>query len=144
MPPDANNQQPQVPGAAPAMPVAQPPQQPPPGQAMPDNVIVPRAPGAPQPLAGGQPAVGSVANPSDALPLNPGKSNPNSTQNSLLISEIRDGIMIMNDGTFRAVIYTKSINFDLMSPMEREGVEAAYQGFINSLYFQVQIYIRSQ
>jgi len=42
------------------------------------------------------------------------------------------------------VIYTKSVNFDLMSPMEREGVEAAYQGFINSLYFPIQIYIRSQ
>lgn len=88
--------------------------------------------------------VGAPQGPNQAAPLNPGKSNPNSTQNTLLVSEIRDGIMIMNDGTFRAVIYTKSVNFDLMSGMEREGVEAAYQGFINSLHFPVQIYIRSQ
>lgn len=71
------------------------------------------------------------------------KSNPNSTQNTLLISEIRDGIVIMNDGSFRSVIMAKSINFDLMSGGERESVEYAYQGFLNSLYFPVQIFIRS-
>lgn len=70
--------------------------------------------------------------------------NPNSTQNALHISEIRDGIVIMNDGTFRAVIMCRSINFDLMSPQEREAVEFAYQGFLNSLYFPIQIFIRSQ
>lgn len=71
-------------------------------------------------------------------------TNPNSTQNSLQISEIRDGIVIMNDGTFRAVIMCKSINFDLMSPQEREAVEFSYQGFLNSLYFPIQIFVRSQ
>lgn len=72
------------------------------------------------------------------------KTNPNSTQNTLQISEIRDGIVIMNDGSFRAVIMCKSINFDLMSPQEREAVEFSYQGFLNSLYFPIQIFIRSQ
>lgn len=72
------------------------------------------------------------------------KSNPNSTQNTLQIAEIRDGIVIMNDGSFRSVVMLKSINFDLMSPQERDGVEYAYQGFLNSLYFDVQIFIRSQ
>lgn len=71
-------------------------------------------------------------------------TNPNSTQNALQISEIRDGIIIMNDGSFRAVIMCKSINFDLMSPQEREAVEFSYQGFLNSLYFPIQIFIRSQ
>lgn len=78
------------------------------------------------------------------VPLPASKTNPNSTQNSLLISEIRDGIVIMNDGSFRSVIMVKSVNFDLMSPQEREAVEFAYQGFLNSLYFPVQIFIRSQ
>lgn len=70
--------------------------------------------------------------------------NPNSTQNNLQIAEIRDGIVIMNDGSFRSVVMVKSINFDLMSPQEREGVEYSYQGFLNSLYFPIQIFIRSQ
>ena len=71
-------------------------------------------------------------------------SSPNTTQNSLLISEIRDGMVIMHDGSFRAVVACKSINFDLMSSREREGVEFSYQNFLNALYFPVQIFIRSQ
>lgn len=70
--------------------------------------------------------------------------NPNSTQNALQLAEVRDGIVIMNDGSFRAVLMMKSINFDLMSPQEREAVEFSYQGFLNSLYFEIQIFIRSQ
>lgn len=50
----------------------------------------------------------------------------------------------MNDGSFRSVIMAKSINFDLMSPQEREAVEYSYQGFLNSLYFPIQITVRSQ
>lgn len=70
--------------------------------------------------------------------------NPNSSQNSLLLTELRDSLAVMNDGSFRAVVACKSINFDLMSDREREGIEYAYQSFLNSLYFPVQIYIRSQ
>ncbi len=72
------------------------------------------------------------------------KVNVNSTQNNLEIAEIRDGIVIMNDGSFRSVVMVKSINFDLMSPQEREAVEYSYQGFLNSLYFPIQIFVRSQ
>ena len=56
-------------------------------------------------------------------------SNPASTQNSLEIAEIREGMVIMRDGSFRAVVACKSINFDLMSAREREGVEYSYQVF---------------
>lgn len=72
------------------------------------------------------------------------RSNPNSTQNTLQIAEIRDGIVIMSDGSYRSVIMVKSINFDLMSQQEQEAVEYSYQGFLNSLYFPVQIFLRSQ
>lgn len=82
-----------------------------------------------------KPAQGGVARP----PV-----NPNSTQNNLQIAEVRDGIVIMNDGSYRSVLMVKSINFDLMSPAEREGVEFSYQAFLNSLYFPVQIFVRSQ
>lgn len=85
-----------------------------------------------------------AAPPSTNAPAALPKSNPNSTQNTLHIAEIRDGVIIMNDGSFRSVIMVKSINFDLMSPDEREAVEYAYQGFLNGLYFPIQIFIRSQ
>ena len=70
--------------------------------------------------------------------------NPSSTQATILISELRDSMVIMKDGSFRAVIACKSINFDLMSETEREGVEYSYQNFLNSLNFTTQILIRSQ
>jgi type IV secretory pathway VirB4 component len=90
-----------------------------------------------------QPSAGNTAAPPAAKSEQP-RSNPNSTQNTLLIAEVRDGIVIMNDGSFRAVIMCKSINFDLMSPQEREAVEYSYQGFLNSLYFPIQVFVRSQ
>jgi hypothetical protein len=97
-------------------------------QQTPTGTVTPgTAPGAPQ-----QPAGPQV------------HSNPNSTQNALEIAEIRDGIVIMNDGSFRSVVMVKSINFDLMSQQEQEAVEYSYQGFLNSLYFPVQIFVRSQ
>lgn len=74
----------------------------------------------------------------------PTPKNPNSTQSSLLFSEVRDSMMIMLDGSFRAVVACRSINFDLMSDKEREGVEFSYQNFLNSLNFPVQILIRSR
>lgn len=123
----------------------------PPGNAYPTPQGGPAAYGAygPQPAVSpsglspaGLPYPGQNAVPPPTVPLV--KANPNSTQNTLQIAEIRDGIVIMNDGTFRSVVMVKSINFDLMSPQERDAVEYSYQGFLNSLYFPVQIFIRSQ
>jgi len=101
---------------------------------------------APVQVGGGAAAPGPQA----AVPQQAGagkpavKGSPNSTQNTLQIAEIRDGIVIMNDGSFRSVIMVKSVNFDLMSPQEQEAVEYSYQSFLNSLYFPVQIFVRSQ
>jgi hypothetical protein len=87
-------------------------------------------------------AVAMAAN--QKMPVSPNHDVPSSTQSTLLISELRDNVVIMKDGSFRAVIACKSINFDLMSDMEREGVEYSYQNFLNSLRFTTQILIRSQ
>ena len=79
-----------------------------------------------------------------AAPVSPNKEVPTSTQATLLISELRDNVVIMKDGSFRAVVACKSINFDLMSDVEREAVEYSYQNFLNSLKFTTQILVRSQ
>ena len=78
------------------------------------------------------------------IPPRPTPKNPNSSQSTLQLSEMRDNMVIMIDGTFRAIIACQSINFDLMSDREREGVEYSYQNFLNSLNFPIQILIRSQ
>lgn len=72
------------------------------------------------------------------------KQDQNSTQGTLLFSELRDSMVIMKDGSFRAVVACKSINFDLMAETEREGVEMSYQDFLNSINFSIQILVRSQ
>lgn len=140
MQPNANNQPQQPYGPQPAG--AAYPQQPPVAAAYPQPT--PQAFPPQQPVAGPQPQpmAGAPAPQQAAAP--PVKSNANSTQNTLQIAEIRDGIVIMNDGSYRSVVMVKSINFDLMSPQEREAVEFSYQGFLNSLYFPIQIFIRSQ
>jgi len=98
---------------------------------------------APAPVAPAVAAPAPIGSGNTATPA-PLPKNPHSTQNSLQLSEIRDNLVIMADGTFRAVVACKSINFDLMSSREREGVEFSYQNFLNSLNHPVQILIRSQ
>ncbi len=97
------------------------------------------------------PATPPISTPTPAITPNspltnpaPSKDTATSTQSTLLISELRDGLAIMKDGSFRAVVACKSINFDLMSSNEREGVEYSYQSFLNSLDFSIQILVRSQ
>lgn len=82
-------------------------------------------------------------NPNQTLTQN-APANPTSTQNSLEIAELREGMVVMKDGSFRAVVACKSINYDLMSSREKEGVEFSYQSFLNSLNFPIQILVRSQ
>ncbi len=87
---------------------------------------------------------GSPGVPGQPQPAPIPKRVVSSAQNSLLISEIRDNLAIMNDGSMRALVACRSINFDLMSAREREAVEYSYQNFLNSLYFPIQITARSQ
>lgn len=79
-----------------------------------------------------------------ASDLNKKDLDAHSTQQTVPIAEIRDGIVILKDGSFRAVVEAEAINFDLMNVEEQEAVEYAYQGFINSLYFPIQIHIQSR
>lgn len=110
---------------------------------------MPNTPPPPAPGTGQGAIIGQAVVAGQGAPAKPGPGvqkavNPNSTQNMLQIAEIRDGIVIMSDGSFRSVVMVKSINFDLMSPQEQEAVEFNYQNFLNSLYFPIQIFIRSQ
>jgi len=112
----------------------------------PNNGIppVPQMPGAPVMQQQQIPMQQQAAPIGSGAPTKPAPKNPNSTQSTLQLSELRDGMVIMLDGSFRAVIACKSINFDLMSDREREGIEYSYQNFLNSLTFPVQILVRSQ
>ena len=113
-----------------------------PGQATPIQAIQPQM--VTQPIMQPQQAVAtSGAQPTGVEPSGAIEA-PLSTQATLQFSELRDSLVIMKDGSFRAVVACQSINFDLMSETEREGVEYSYQNFLNSLNFTTQILVRSQ
>jgi type IV secretory pathway VirB4 component len=66
------------------------------------------------------------------------------TQDFVPIKEIRDGVIILKDGSMRAIVMVSSINFALKSIEEQEAVIYQFQNFLNSLDFSVQISIQSR
>ena len=74
----------------------------------------------------------------------PKKSKLPATQTYLPIAEIRDGVVVLKDGTLRSVLLTSSINFALKSDDEQSALISGYVGFLNSLDFPIQIVIQSR
>lgn len=66
------------------------------------------------------------------------------TQDFVPIKEIRDGVVILKDGSMRAIVMASSINFALKSPDEQQGVILQFQNFLNGLDFSTQISIQSR
>lgn len=60
------------------------------------------------------------------------------------IKEVRDGVIILNDGSMKAVLMASSLNFALKSDDEQSAFLMQYQNFLNSLDFHVQIFIQSR
>jgi len=67
-----------------------------------------------------------------------------STQNHLKFAEVRDGVIIMRDGSLRMAVLCSPTNYDLKSSSEKDAIEFAYQGFLNGLHFPIQICIQSR
>ena len=67
-----------------------------------------------------------------------------STQEFLPIKEIKDGVIVLKNGTLRTIIMARGSEFELKSEAEQNGIIYSYQGFINSLTFPIQIVIRSK
>lgn len=71
-------------------------------------------------------------------------NNKKSTQTHLRIAEIKDNTIILKNGGLRSIIKTTSINFNLKSEVEQNSIIQAYQSFLNSLEFPIQILVRSK
>lgn len=67
-----------------------------------------------------------------------------STQQHLLISEIKQDTVVMKDGILRAVLMVSSINFALKNEDEQNAIISAYVSFLNSLDHPLQIVIQSR
>ena len=66
------------------------------------------------------------------------------TKQFLDIEEIKDGVVVLKNGSLRAVLMASSINFDLKSTYEHDAIISYYQSFLNSLDFPIQIVISSR
>lgn len=67
-----------------------------------------------------------------------------STRKYVDITEIKDNVVVLKDGTMRAVVLVSSINFALKSEDEQNAIVGAYMGFLNSLQYYVQLVIQSR
>ena len=72
------------------------------------------------------------------------KPNARATQEFVPIEEVRDGVIVLRDGSLRALLMASSINLALKSEDEQSAVLAQFQNFLNSLDFSVQISIQSR
>jgi len=68
----------------------------------------------------------------------------NATQKFVPISEIRNGIVILNNGSMRAVLSSSSLNLSLKSADEQTAAIRGFQTFLNSLDFNIQIFLQSK
>ncbi len=66
------------------------------------------------------------------------------TQDFVPVSEVRDGIVALKDGSMRAILLASSINFALKSEDEQTAFIVQFQNFLNSLDFSVQIFVQSR
>ena len=73
-----------------------------------------------------------------------GQKPKSSTQSHLDILEIKDNVVVMKDGTLRAIILVSSMNFALKSEEEQVAVIQGYTQFLNSFSFSIQIVIQSR
>lgn len=66
------------------------------------------------------------------------------TRHFLDIAEIRDDVVIMKDGTLRAILMVSSLNLALKSTEEQEALIQAFMAFLNGLEYPLQIVIQSR
>lgn len=66
------------------------------------------------------------------------------TQQFIDIKEIKNGIILLKNGGLRKLVLVDGINFDLKSEEEQTIITYAYQNFLNSLDFPVQLNIHSR
>ena len=66
------------------------------------------------------------------------------TQQFVPVKEIRNGVVILKDGSYRAALICSSINFGLKSADEQKGVMLGFQNFLNTLDFSIQIVVNSR
>ena len=72
------------------------------------------------------------------------KVKAQATQEFVPIKEVRDGVIILKDGSLRVLLMASSINLALKSQDEQQAIIGQFQNFLNSLEFTVEFSIQSR
>ena len=67
-----------------------------------------------------------------------------SARNQIAIKEVRDGILLLPNNEYRAVLQVSSLNFELRSEEEQDAIIDTYESFLNSVGSSLQILIRTR
>ena len=70
--------------------------------------------------------------------------NARAAQEFVPIKEVRNGVIILKDGGYRAVLICSSINLSLKSSDEQVAIINQFQSFLNGLDFPTQIVMQSR
>jgi hypothetical protein len=70
--------------------------------------------------------------------------NKTSARQQIAIKGVRDGILMLPNNEYRAILQISSLNFELRSEEEQDAIIDTYESFLNSVGTSLQILIRTR
>lgn len=67
-----------------------------------------------------------------------------SSRNQIAIKGVRDGILMLPNNEYRAILHVSSLNFELRSEDEQDVIIETYESFLNSVGTRLQILVRTR
>ena len=67
-----------------------------------------------------------------------------SARNQIALKGVRDGILLLPNNEYRAILQVSSLNFELRSDEEQDVIIDTYESFLNSVGSSLQILIRTR
>jgi hypothetical protein len=66
------------------------------------------------------------------------------TQKFVPVEEVRNGIIVLKDGSYRGVLMCSSTNLALKAANEQHAIISGFQDFLNTLDFSIQVIVHSR
>lgn len=70
--------------------------------------------------------------------------NKASSRSQIAIKGVRDGILMLPNNEYRAILKVSSLNFELRSEEEQDAIIDTYESFLNSVGTNLQILVRTR
>lgn len=67
-----------------------------------------------------------------------------SSRQQIAIKGVRDGVLMLPNNQYRAILHVSSLNFELKSEEEQDAIIDTYESFLNSVGSSLQILIRTR